>query len=183
LREKEGTPGASLRIFIATALGYMIALVQLPDGASLERTQKTQADSQFRLRPEDVEHLSVRNKHGDMIPLGTLVKLTPMVGSSLISLSNLRPSATVMACRRTDSRPAIGLVLLMALSAKNAILIVGLARDLRAEARMTVFAGMIASTGLAMLFVPSFFVVVQRFEEWRNAGKQSVLAGKPAPAS
>ena len=121
----------------------------------------------------------------------------------------------------------IGLVLLMALSAKNAILIVELARDLRAEGRaipdaaveaararlrpilmtsfafifgvaplvlasgagasartsigITVFTGMIASTGLAMLFVPSFFVGVQRFEEWRNADKHPAFAGKPAP--
>ena len=29
-----------------------------------------QADSQFRLRPDDIQHLSVRNKNGDMIPLG-----------------------------------------------------------------------------------------------------------------
>jgi HAE1 family hydrophobic/amphiphilic exporter-1 len=30
---------------------------------------------------------------------------------------------------------------------------------------------MIASTCLAVLFVPSFFVVVRRFEEWRVARK------------
>ena len=30
-----------------------------------------QADSQFRLRPEDVELLPVRNKDGSMIPIGT----------------------------------------------------------------------------------------------------------------
>src|SRR5712691_5986039 len=55
-----------------------------------------QADSQFRLRPEDIALLSVRNKHGDMIPLGTLVTMTPTVGPSLISLYNLRPSATII---------------------------------------------------------------------------------------
>jgi HAE1 family hydrophobic/amphiphilic exporter-1 len=111
----------------------------------------------------------------------------------------------------------IGLVLLIALSAKNAILIIEVARDLRkagqaigeaavnaararfrpivmtsfafilgvaplvlatgagASARksigITVFTGMIASTCLAVLFVPAFFVVVQRFEEWRAARK------------
>jgi hydrophobic/amphiphilic exporter-1 (mainly G- bacteria), HAE1 family len=39
---------------------------------------------------------------------------------------------------------------------------------------------MIASTCLAVLFVPSFFVVVRRFEEWRTARKDA--AAKPAPA-
>ena len=31
---------------------------------------------------------------------------------------------------------------------------------------------MIASTCLAVLFVPSFFVVLQRFEEWRKRPKE-----------
>ncbi|HEY6604615.1 MAG TPA: efflux RND transporter permease subunit, partial [Xanthobacteraceae bacterium] len=120
----------------------------------------------------------------------------------------------------------IGLVLLMALSAKNAILIVEFARELRAAGKeilesateaararfrpivmtsfafilgvvplvlasgagasarvsigITVFTGMIASTCLAVLFVPPFFVVVQRFEEWRKARKIPSPLRKPA---
>jgi hydrophobic/amphiphilic exporter-1 (mainly G- bacteria), HAE1 family len=116
----------------------------------------------------------------------------------------------------------IGIILLIALSAKNAILIVEMARVGRvsegksildaavdaarlrfrpiimtsvafifgvlplvlaagagASARksigITVFSGMIASTCLAVLFVPSLFVMVRRFEEWRASRRRPRL--------
>jgi HAE1 family hydrophobic/amphiphilic exporter-1 len=275
-----------------------------------------QADSQFRLRPEDIQNLTVRNRDGNMIPLGTLVRIEPAVGASLISLYNLYPSATIVALPAAGVStgetmklmeeiaartlppgvgfewtamsyqeklagnqmyvafalalllvylvlagqyeswyaPAsvilavplsligpvavltglkidnnlyvqIGLVLLIALSAKNAILIVEAAREWRgrgepiiacavaaararfrpilmtsfafilgvtplvfatgagASARksigVTVFSGMLASTCLAVLLVPAFFVVVQHVEEWRR-GKGAGAAARKA---
>jgi hydrophobic/amphiphilic exporter-1 (mainly G- bacteria), HAE1 family len=112
----------------------------------------------------------------------------------------------------------IGLILLIALGSKNAILVVEYARQKRAEgmdimaaavegARLrfrpilmtsfafilgvfplviatgagagarrsigiAVFSGMIASTCLVVVFVPSFYVVMQRIEEWRAARRQ-----------
>ena len=39
---------------------------------------------------------------------------------------------------------------------------------------------MIASTCLAVLFVPAFFVLVQRFEEWRKARKSKPAESVPA---
>ncbi len=40
--------------------------------------------------------MTVRNQQGNMIPLGTIAKITPTVGPSLISLYNLYPSSTVI---------------------------------------------------------------------------------------
>jgi HAE1 family hydrophobic/amphiphilic exporter-1 len=124
----------------------------------------------------------------------------------------------------------IGIVLLIALASKNAILIVEYARDLHEQQGMsladaavegarlrfrpivmtsfafilgvlplvlatgagassrksigiTVFSGMLASTCIAVLFVPSFFVVFQRIHEGRQgrkaAARRTPAAGEP----
>ena len=122
----------------------------------------------------------------------------------------------------------IGIILLIALSAKNAILIVEVALELHVRDRkpllesaveaararfrpilmtsfafilgvvplvlatgaganarksigITVFSGMLASTCLAVLFVPTFFVVVQRFENWLEERKAKKAGVQAAP--
>jgi hydrophobic/amphiphilic exporter-1 (mainly G- bacteria), HAE1 family len=265
-----------------------------------------QADSPFRLHPEDILKLQVRSQEGQMVPVGALAQIQPVTGPSLITLYNLYlaanvvgspapgfssgsamdlmqqiagrilppgtgfewtgmsfqetavgnqlyyafglaillvylclagqyeswvlPLAVILAVPLALLGPVsvlsalglannlytqIGLMLLIALSAKNAILIVEVAREHRisdgepinkaaveaartrfrpilmtsfafilgvvplvtatgagANARislgLSVFSGMIASTCLAVLFVPSFFAVLQRFEELRK---------------
>jgi HAE1 family hydrophobic/amphiphilic exporter-1 len=270
-----------------------------------------QADSQYRLLASDILKLYVRSEDGNMVPIGALAQIDPIVGPSVISLFNLylsstivgspapgyssgqalalmeqvaaqtlppgaafewagmafqeklvgnqlyyafvlavllvylclagqyeswlAPLAVIFAVPLALLGPAIalasvglpnnlytqiGLMLLIALSAKNAILIVEVARERRiidrisifdaavdaartrfrpilmtsiaftlgvvplvlaqgagAPARVSlglcVFSGMIASTCLAVLFVPSFFIVLQRLEEWRKTRKKS----------
>ena len=55
-----------------------------------------QADQSFRLTPDDLLRFYVRSTSGDMVPIGSLVTMSPGVGPDLISLYNLYPSATVV---------------------------------------------------------------------------------------
>jgi hydrophobic/amphiphilic exporter-1 (mainly G- bacteria), HAE1 family len=56
------------------------------------------------------------------------------------------------------------------------VLATGAGASARKSIGITVFSGMIASTCLAVLFVPTFFVVVQRFENWL-AGRDEKTSG------
>ncbi len=274
-----------------------------------------QADSAYRLSPQDLRRYYVRSSTGAMVPIGTLADVDYTRGPALISLYNLYPSSSVngmtasgfssgQSLQTMDELTAkslppgmqsewtamsyqeklagssayivfalamllvylvlagqygswvtpaavifgvplallgtggallalgiannlytqIGLVLLIALSAKNAILIVEVARELheagasvaeaavkaaekrfrpivmtsfafilgvlplvlakgagasaRASIGIAVFSGMLASTCLAVLFVPSFFVILQR---WQDRRKGTPAAPEPLP--
>ncbi len=280
----------------------------------------TQAESQFRQRPDDLLNFYVRSRDNQMVPLGAVASLGSEVGPSLVTLYNLYPSSTIIGAPARgissgqaiaamediakDTLPSdvgyqwtamsyqekltgnqlyylfglsvllvylclagqyeswilplavlsavplallgpvialtslgvannlytqIGLILMIALSAKNGILIVEMAREGRVvhgkpvlvaavdASRMrfrpilmtsfafglgvvplvlatgagavsrislgiSVLSGIIASTCLAVLFVPSFFVVLQKFDEYRAAkkGRRVIPAAKAA---
>ena len=61
-----------------------------------------QANSKYRLQPDDLLNMYVRGQEGNMVPIGTLARLGPLTAPPLISLYNLYPSAT--AHRRAPRR-------------------------------------------------------------------------------
>lgn len=56
----------------------------------------TQAESQYRNLERDIGALKVQNAAGDLVPLSTLVTVTPTIGPPLINLYNLYPAATIV---------------------------------------------------------------------------------------
>jgi HAE1 family hydrophobic/amphiphilic exporter-1 len=56
---------------------------------------RVQADQDFRRLPEDIARLEVRNRLGQMIPLGSVVQIRKIVGPQSITRYNLYPSAQI----------------------------------------------------------------------------------------
>ncbi len=56
---------------------------------------KVQADNRFRIKPEDIRSLEVRNARGEMVPLGTLIDVEQTVGPQTILRYNLYPTASI----------------------------------------------------------------------------------------
>jgi HAE1 family hydrophobic/amphiphilic exporter-1 len=56
---------------------------------------RVQADQKFRAKPEDIRRLEVRNRQGQMIPLGTIAEIKLVNGPQIIPRYNLYPSATI----------------------------------------------------------------------------------------
>ena len=56
---------------------------------------RVQAEENFRLDPRDIERLEVRNNRGQMIPLGSVVKVERSFGPQIIQRYNLYPTAAV----------------------------------------------------------------------------------------
>ena len=54
-----------------------------------------QADSAYRLRPDDLRNLYVRNQNGEMVPLNALIDVKQVQGTELVTRYNLYPAASV----------------------------------------------------------------------------------------
>ena len=54
-----------------------------------------QADSRYRLEPDDVRRLHVRNAKGQMVPLGTMTDVSFTTAPAVITLYNLFPAAPI----------------------------------------------------------------------------------------
>jgi len=81
---------------------------------------------------------------------------------------------------RTRFRPILMTSFAFILGVVPLVIATGAGANARRSLGISVFSGMIASTCLAVLFVPSFFAVLQRFDEHRKNRKQRGAAKRAA---
>jgi len=95
-RVKAKTQGVPLQNLFETMQIYLGSLY-VNDFNRFGRTYEVvaQADSRFRQTPEDITRLKTRNDHGDMVPLGTLVKVTESHGPDRVMRYNGYPAAEI----------------------------------------------------------------------------------------
>jgi hydrophobe/amphiphile efflux-1 (HAE1) family protein/NodT family efflux transporter outer membrane factor (OMF) lipoprotein len=95
-REKAKTEGVPLGNLFDTLQIYLGSLY-VNDFNRFGRTYEViaQADSQFREHPEDITRLKTRNDQGQMVPLGTLVRVTETHGPDRVMRYNGYPAAEI----------------------------------------------------------------------------------------
>ncbi len=95
-REKAKTEGVPLGNLFDTLQIYLGSLY-VNDFNDFGRTYEViaQADSPFREHPEDITRLKTRNDQGQMVPLGTLVKVTETHGPDRVMRYNGYPAAEI----------------------------------------------------------------------------------------
>jgi multidrug efflux pump len=95
-REKAKTYGIPLSDVFDTMQVYLGSLY-VNDFNRFGRTYQVnvQAESPYRLQPEDISHLKTRNLAGEMIPLGSVVNVKPIYGPDRVMHYNGFPAAEI----------------------------------------------------------------------------------------
>jgi multidrug efflux pump len=95
-REKAKTYGIPLGDVFDTMQVYLGSLY-VNDFNRFGRTYQVnvQAESPYRLEPEDISHLKTRNRAGEMIPLGSVVTVKPIYGPDRVMHYNGFPAAEI----------------------------------------------------------------------------------------
>lgn len=80
---------------VFNALQIYLGSVYVNDFNMFGRTYqvKAQAEAEFRQDPDQILNLKVRNRHGDMVPLGSVLTVTPTTGPDRVMHYNGYPSA------------------------------------------------------------------------------------------
>ncbi|MGF1649013.1 MAG: efflux RND transporter permease subunit [Hyphomicrobiaceae bacterium] len=123
-----------------------------------------QAEADRRARPEDIASLYVRSRTGEMVPLATLVTVTPTLGPETIERYNMFRSATV------NGQPAAGFSSGDAIAAMNqtaaTALTAGFAGEWTGMSREEIAAGDAGALVFALSILFAYLFLVAQYESW-----------------
>jgi HAE1 family hydrophobic/amphiphilic exporter-1 len=125
---------------------------------------KVQADAKFRLKPEDIRQLEVRNSHGAMIPLGTLIRVDETLGAQTILRYNLYPAASITGSAAPGFSSGEALHLMEQMAASKFPSSMGFEWTGMSYQEKQVGSEAVVIFGLAIVLV--FLVLAAQYESW-----------------
>jgi multidrug efflux pump len=78
-----------------------------------------QADARFRLKPEDIGRLEVRNAKGERVPLSTLLTVHDITGPAIVNHYNMYPSAEINGNTAPGTSSGQAITIMNGLAKKN----------------------------------------------------------------
>ncbi|GLX78672.1 resistance-nodulation-cell division multidrug efflux transporter MexF [Thalassotalea insulae] len=152
---------------VFNALQVYLGSVYINDFNMFGRTYqvKAQAEAEFRQDPEQILNLKVRNRQGDMVPLGSVLTVTPTTGPDRVMHYNGYPSAEL------NGSPAPGYSSDQAQQAIEAILADTLPKDITYEWTEVTFQQILAGNTMVYVFplvvLLVFMVLAAQYESLR----------------
>jgi multidrug efflux pump len=123
-----------------------------------------QADSKYRMRPEDVKQLKVRNAELQMVPLGTLAEVKEIAGPVMITRYNMYPAAAING--NTASGVSSGQAIRLLQGLAEAELPKSMSYEWTELTYMQILAGSTAMLVFAAAVVLVFLVLAAQYESW-----------------
>ena len=151
---------------VFTALSVYLGGYYVNDFNQFGRTWQVnlQGDAKFRIRPEDVKSLKVKNARGDMVPLGTLCEIKEVGGPAMITRYNMRTAASI----NGGSVPGVStgqIIQMMEEVAKNE-----LTGDMKFEWTELTYLQMLEGSAAVIAFIGAILLVFQvlsaQYESW-----------------
>jgi hydrophobic/amphiphilic exporter-1 (mainly G- bacteria), HAE1 family len=166
-RTKVESLGVNLDDVFATLQGYLgSSFVNFFNKFNQVFQVYIQADSRFRVQPNDIRNLYVRNNRGEVVPLGTMITVHPMLSSELITRYNLYPAAAVFGAAAPGFSSGEALNLMQQVA--DNVLPAGMAYDWTATAFQEKQIGNQAYFIYALSLTLVFLVLAAQYESWTS---------------
>jgi HAE1 family hydrophobic/amphiphilic exporter-1 len=125
---------------------------------------RLQAEARFRAEPEDIRRLEVRNRSGEMVPLGTVANVSKSFGPQTINRFNLYPMASISGEPAAGYSTGEALKLMEQIAAENLSNQMGYDWTGMAYQEKKVGGEAVFIFGMAVLLV--YLVLAAQYESW-----------------